>query len=424
MIFTELAEIQFANCLSAAAGPDRAFREKAWAEFKRQGLPSTKNEAWKYSSLAVLNKTQWSESTPNQVVPPAAMKLIRQWKDSFDIAVMINGQLQRKVSALTLESGYEFTALNGPSAFPEVAYVDGIVSLTAALHRGGYHLTVAPGISFPKPLLIIHCVQGDACWSSTLNRVHLGAGSRFQLAEVFVGGTDLYLHTDMTHVALEKSAGLDWVRIQQEGTKASHFSELQAKLASSSQFALTQVNGGAVSARSSVKVDIMEEFAEAHVNGLTFAREHQHIDQRVEINHLAGNSGSTQLFKGVLKDFSRGILNGKIHIARNAQKVNSSQLNHNLLLSSTAEADTKPELEIYADDVNANHGASVGRLDENKLFYLLSRAIPRSQAVQMLAQAFVGDVLMKVQVSKLRQLLSGHVESLLPDFAGQMETIK
>ena len=184
---------------------------------------------------------------------------------------------------------------------------------------------------------------------------------------------------------------------------------------------LGQLNSGAAWARGSLKIDIKGEHCEANIHGLTLARGEQHIDQRVEVNHHAALTTSSQLFKGVLKDHARGVLNGKIFIARDAQKVVSSQLNHNLLLSSTAEADTKPELEIYADDVKANHGASVGQLDEAKLFYLLSRAIPRHEAVQMLARAFAGDVLMKVPALALRELLSEQVAAVLPDFAPQME---
>jgi Fe-S cluster assembly protein SufD len=136
---------------------------------------------------------------------------------------------------------------------------------------------------------------------------------------------------------------------------------------------------------------------------------------------MKGLSESSQLFKGVLKDTARGVLNGKIYIAKDAQKVSSMQLNHNLLLSKGAEADTKPELEIYADDVKANHGASIGRLDEDKVFYLMSRGIPRALAQQMLAHAFVGDVLMKIGPRLLRRFADACVHGWLPDFSADIE---
>ena len=305
-----------------------------------------------------------------------------------------------------------------------MAFEDGFVSLAAAINRGGYHLEVSPGVRLPRPLLIVHCAQGEGAWGATLNRVTLGQGAEFQLAEVFLGGAQSYLRTDITRADLSDEANLTWIRLQRDSAQASHFSELQATLAKSAQISISQVNGACGWARSSLKVNVAGERSEAHINGLSFGRDHQHIDQRVQVSHYAANTTSSQIFKGILKDHARGILNGKIFIAPNAQKVNSSQLNHNLLLSSTAEADTKPELEIYADDVKANHGASVGKMDEDKLFYLLSRGISRAESVQMLARAFVGDVLMKVPVKILRDLLSAEVEALLPDFMSEMETVK
>lgn len=424
MTFSEQAKLQFETRKSAAKPAERGFREKAWAEFERQGLPGKNNEAWKYSSLVALSKSVWQEAPESAEIPEAAARLIREWRSQFDIAVMVNGVLNKRATVVSLESGYEFTALAGADAPPQLTYDDGFVSLAAAVYRGGFNLDVAPGIRFPKPLLIVHIVQGEGAWSSTLNRIALGARAEMQVAEVYIGGAQAYLRTDITKADLSEGAILNWTRAQLESGQASHFSEVQVGLARDAQLSITQINGGAGWARSTLKADIAGEGAEAHINGLSFGRDHRHIDQRVQVNHLVGNTSSSQLFKGVLKDFARGILNGKIYIAQNAQKVNSSQLNHNLLLSPTAEADTKPELEIYADDVKANHGASIGKMDEEKLFYLLSRAIPRKEAVQMLAHAFVADVLMKILSPALREMLSQEVETLLPEFLNQMETVK
>jgi Fe-S cluster assembly protein SufD len=424
MSFTEQAELQFANCMKQARGADKAFRQEAWAEYQRQGLPGRKNEAWKYSSIAALSGKAWAAAAASDEIPATALRLIQEWRGQFDIAVMINGSLNKKASLMTLESGYEFLSLPREESLPAIQYEDGFVPLAAALNRGGYELRVAPGMSIAKPLLIMHCAQGEGSWVPTLNRIHVGRAAELHLAEVYVGPAAAYLRTDITHAEVFEGANLNWIRLQEDSPKASHFSEVQARLKHSAKLSLAQVNGGGGWARGSLKVDIEGEGAEAQVNGLSFGRDEQHIDQRVQLNHHAANSSSSQVFKGVLKDRARGILNGKIFIAPHAQKVNSSQINHNLLLSSTAEADTKPELEIYADDVKANHGASVGKMDEDKLFYLMSRAIPRAEAVQMLAHAFVGDVIMKTPAGLLRELLAFEVEALLPEFLSQMETVK
>ena len=396
----------------------KAFRERAWSEFERQGLPDRHNEAWKYSALTELSRKDWAPAAASDEIPAAAAELLRAWRDEFDVAVLINGVLHKKASRLTLESGYSLGSVAGDL---KMDYDDGFVSMAAAVHRGGYHLHVEDGVAFPRPLLIVNCVQGEGAWASTLNHITLGARAEMQVCEVFVGGAAAYLRTDITQAELGEGAIFSWSRLQQDSPQASHFSEAQARLAKSAQLHLTQVNSGGAWGRHSLKVAIDGEHAEAQVNGLTFGRERQHLDQRVNVLHHAGHSTSSQLFKGVLKDHARGVLNGKIYIARHAQKVNSSQLNHNLLLSPQAEADTKPELEIYADDVKANHGASIGKLDEDKLFYLMSRAIPKDQAMGMLAKAFVGDVLMKIHKPTVRALVTAQIEALLPNFLREME---
>jgi Fe-S cluster assembly protein SufD len=180
---------------------------------------------------------------------------------------------------------------------------------------------------------------------------------------------------------------------------------------------MTQLNFGGKWHRNAIRVNIGGEGAQAHLNGLTLGAGQQHFDQRVVVQHSVGQSESTQLFKGVLQDQAKSTLNGKIFIAKDAQKVASQQYNHNLLLSTGAEANSKPELEVYADDVKANHGATVGQMDTAKLFYLESRGIPREQAKQLLAQAFCSDVLMKVEHRAKRKLAERFTKENLSKFA-------
>lgn len=420
MNFSESVKQQFVQRLSSARGAERGFRERAWAEYERLGLPDRGNEDWKYSSLSAVSARQWSDAVDTSAqIPDTVREWIQAHKVDFEIAVMMNGVFDKRASSLTLESGYEFETPRAPGeAFH---FADGFVALAAAVNRGGYSLKVAPGVVYPKPLLIVHCVSGDGVWAPSMNRVQIGSGAQFNLCEVFLGASRSYLRTDLTLVDLSETAHFRWTRAQMENRSASHFSEVYVAQERNSSLHLTALNAGAEWARTTLTTRLCAEGAEASINGLTFAREDQHIEQRVQVRHLAAHTQSSQLFKGVLKDRARGVLNGKIHIAAGAQKVQSSHLNHNLLLSSQAEADTKPELEIFADDVKANHGATVGRLDEDKLFYLLSRGIPRAVAVNILARAFVSDVLMRMPSRTQRDWLSKQVESTLPEFAAQME---
>ena len=414
MSFTEQLASQFKHLLqTSGSSSERAFREQAWEQYSRLGLPSRSSEAWKYSSLNALTRSAWDLAPRTQIVPAAAAALHDQWASKFDVLIVVNGELCGVPPAGVVPLKFD--------DLRDVEYEDGWIGLSAAVARPGFDLTIAPGVKRVRPLLVIHAMTAEKAWAPSLHRISLGAGAQAEIAEVYLGGRADYMRSEITVARMDRAARLTWVRLQYEDMGANHFSDVQCHLGESADLNMTQINGGAVWSRSTFRADIHGEGAHAHIGGLTFARQQQQCDQRVEVRHRAGNTTSAQLFKGVLKDRARGVLNGKIYIARNAQKVVSSQLNHNLLLSSQAEADTKPELEIYADDVKANHGASIGRLDEDKVFYLMSRGITRRAAQQMLAHAFVTDVLMKIPSAALLQFAQAGVDRILPEFSGDME---
>jgi len=418
MSFTERVASAYKDVLSSAPAGEKRFREDAWAQYSRFGLPDRKTETWKYSNLNALTKTDWHLTGPlsDSAILSEVERLREKWRLQFDIAVILDGSFRKDLS----ETGsYKISALD-LSSISDLQFEDGWGGLSAALAKPGFSLE-ASGDRVERPLLIIQAHSGGTAWSTSVNRIALQSRANMELASISIGPVSKYLRSDITLIELANSSRLSWARLQQESQEAYHFSEVQARLATGARLDLTQLNGGAAWSRTSLRTLISGELGEAHIHGLTFGRASQHIDQRVEVRHASANTSSSQLFKGVLKDSARGVLNGKIVIERNAQKVLSSQLNHNLLLSKTAEADTKPELEIYADDVKANHGASVGRMDEEKLFYLMSRGIPRMQAQEMLAHAFVGDVLMKIESPKLRQFADENVRGWLPEFMSGME---
>lgn len=417
MSFVERAESQFKNILSSAGAGEKRFRESAWKQYSRMGLPGRKTETWKYSSLGALTKSEWNftGALADASILSEVESLKEKWRLRFDIAVLLDGSYRADLSEV---GGYSIRPLE-ISAMPSLSFEDGWGGLSAALACPGYDLAVTTQLT--RPLLIISANSGGLNWATSLNRISVDSNLSAEIALITLGPSEKYLRSDITFVDLKEAAKLSFVRIQQDSFDSFHFSEVHAQVAAGAQLYLTQVNGGSRWSRTSLRAQVTGELGEAHINGLTFGRASQHADQRVEIRHSAANTVSSQLFKGVLKDTARGILNGKIAIERDAQKVISSQMNHNLLLSKTAEADTKPELEIYADDVKANHGASVGRMDEEKLFYLMSRGIPRAQAQQMLAHAFVGDVLMKIEPALLREFADESVRGWLPDFMSGME---
>jgi Fe-S cluster assembly protein SufD len=291
------------------------------------------------------------------------------------------------------------------------SFEDGFVGLSAALSRPVVRLTVPNGIRVLRPVMILHAQVGEGSWDSGYFEITIGESATLNVVDLY-RGDGVYLRTEVARATVAEAGRLNWQRVQNESGQASHFSDVGVKLTAGAQLWLTQVNSGANWSRNTLRADVDGAEAEAHLLGLSFGKDQQHIDQRVVVNHHSSHTSSSQLFKGVLAGRSRGVLNGKIYIAPDAQKVSSRQMNHNILVGSGAEADTKPELEIYADDVKANHGASVGRIDGDKLFYLESRGIPRAEAERLLVEAFAADVVMKVPVPELRSLMETCMKEL------------
>lgn len=414
MSLIQFAEQRFKDLQRHSGVTEKSFRARAWEEFSRLGLPDRKTESWRYSPLTGLSQKEWKPADADLDIWARALLLRDQWKNEFDVLVIQNGRWRKDQSVIS-----ESSSLSNYDFEREVSIEDGFSGLSVAIGQPGFQLRVENGVK-RKPVLVLHVVVGEDVWSTGLHQIIVESEAQLDVAEVFLG-QGRYLRSDQMTLEVGERAHVNWLRVQDDSTLAQHYSVGRAKLSQGGVLNLAQIHSGSVWTRCQLSADIHAVAAEAHLFGLTFARQQQHIDQRVVANHWVGQSFSSQLFKGVLKDRCRAVVNGRIFIAKEAQKVSSSQLNHNLILTPGAEADTKPELEIYADDVKANHGASVGRMDEDKLFYLESRGIRRSEAMQMLAKAFAADVLMKIPSVSLRRLAERTVNDILPEFAEQME---
>ena len=393
------AKNQLDCLLPHAAQAEKALREEAWLRMETLGLPNRRTETWKYSSLAALDKMELPlQSGVGGQLPALWTAWLDAQKKDFDVAVIINGRYQPAASLVSPQVKI------GVSSLSSFSGEDGFSSLSLAVAEPGLRVEVPAGVKVIRPLLVVKYQDHASKWISTFNEVVIGANAELRVAEIFAGGPVKYLRTDLNALRLGENASLQWLRHQRESLEAYHFNETQVHMPQHSRLHFTQVNRGARWLRGHLLVDINGAGAEADVQGLTFLAGEQHNDQRVVLSHRAGQTTSAQLFKGIFKDRSRGALNGKIYIAQDAQKVTSRQYNHNLLLSPGAEVDTKPELEVYADDVKANHGATVGRLDQEKMFYLQSRGLKALEAEQLLSEAFACDIFMKIPDPSLRRL--------------------
>jgi Fe-S cluster assembly protein SufD len=213
----------------------------------------------------------------------------------------------------------------------------------------------------------------------------------------------------VTEVFVAEGARLGHYKLQRESQNAFHVGTIQVHQARDSRYESFSFATGAELSRTNVYTTLAGDAAEAVLNGLYMVDGKQHVDHQTRIEHVAPNCPSHELYKGILDGRSHGVFNGKVYVHPEAQKTDGKQSNNNLLLSAEARVDTKPQLEIFADDVKCTHGATVGRLDDTALFYMRSRGISPSQARRLLTYAFAADVLEKIELVPLRQALEAQV---------------
>ncbi len=234
--------------------------------------------------------------------------------------------------------------------------------------------------------------------------------------ESYLGTNDAeYFNNTVTEIVTAKGARLEHYKLQQEGPRGFHIGNTSVRQHRDSQLASHAISLGGALIRNDIDTELAEEGANVLMNGLYMAAGHQHVDNHTCISHAKPHTTSTEHYRGVLDGHARGVFNGRVVVQPRAQKTEARQANANLLLSDDAEVDTKPELEIYADDVKCSHGASVGQLDENMLFYLRSRAIEEKTAKGLLTFAFADEVIKDIKFAPIRERLESVVVGKLPD---------
>jgi len=244
------------------------------------------------------------------------------------------------------------------------------------------------------------------------NLIVLGANSKANIITQYEGeGNEEGFTNVVTEAVVGPGAKGGLYIIQNEGDSASHINSTQIEQAKDSQFSVVTVTKSGKLVRNNLNYEVNGEGCESNMYGVCFTRGKQHVDNHTFVDHLLPNCNSNELYKGVMNDKSTGVFNGKIMVRRDAQKTNAFQSNQNVLLTDTASIFTKPELEIYADDVKCSHGCTVGQLDEEATFYLQSRGLSKDDATKLLIQAFASDVIEKVEIEALRESLEAFIHN-------------
>jgi Fe-S cluster assembly protein SufD len=373
----------------------QALREAAFQRFAELGFPTTHDEDWRFTSVAPIARTRFGRPAPNGGIKPGDLP-----------ALFVNGRLaaDRLPDGVRLAPREEIEAHLARHASYETA---AFVALNTAFLDEIVALRIERGAVIEGP---VHILYGGPAAAGAPAAVHprtlilAGANSQCSIVESYVGGAGAYLTNAVTELAVGDGAVVDHYKIQTEGLEAFHIGSMFATLGRSANFTSTSISLGAALARHDVTATLSEG-TEATLNGLYVAGGSQHVDNHTTIDHAKPHGSSRELYKGILDGTAHAVFNGRILVRQDAQKTDSKQTNKNLVLYDDATIDTKPELQIFADDVRCTHGATIGQLDAESLFYLQSRGIGRSDARRLLTYAFAQDIVDRIKVRSLRDSL-------------------
>lgn len=405
-------------------------REAALKTFSEAGLPHRRLEEWKYTDLRqVLEKAAFTPAPAHEgavILPESSSAAAFVAIDRYTL-IFVNGRYRADLSRTSrLPKGVELHALADvvheqwvkdlvERRVDDERQAENVVDLNTALMSDGACLRIRKGVKLDKPLHLLF-FAADAGASHTRNLILLENGAEATVFETHIGTQSAF--TDIvTDISLAEGARLNHLKLQDEATDAVHLATTRARLETRSHFSgFTLTIGGGIS-RGQNFVLFAGEGAEAHVNGAYALKGNQHSDQFCVIDHAVPGCTSHTLFKGVLDGSSEGIFQGKVIVRPHAQKTDGRQMTQALLLSRDAAMNAKPELEIYADDVQCAHGSTVGELSRDAIFYLRSRGVPELQARQLLISAFLDEALDLVPHEAARDTL----KSLIADWFAEAQ---
>lgn len=359
-------------------------------------FPTTRNERWKYTRVTkITNKTFASRSG-------VIGKLNLPVQDAYTI-VFVNGFFQPEASSLNLPEGIEVAPLSATVAandlLGELVNTDNNVfaALNTCYATDGAYIHLKAKTIVEKPIQVVHVLSGENTIASTRNVVVSERFSEAEIVQVFLSenASGSFLN-NVTELFVGENARLSFDKLQNETEENFHISTEHVKQAKNSNFKINTItlNGGLV--RNDLFIDVEGENVETHLNGTYVLKGNQHVDNHTTVDHLQPNCESNELYKGVVDENATAVFNGKVFVRPDAQKINAYQSNGNVLLSDSASVNSKPELEIYADDVKCSHGSTTGQLDEDAIYYLRARGISEKSAKALMVTAFIGDVINKI----------------------------
>ena len=396
-------------------------RQCAFQRFQALGFPTTKNEDWHFTSVAPIAEAAYPPRVaPGGDVKPTDLAPFTFGASDWPTIVFVNGVFAPALSSLeALPEGVKVydmaTAFRTDDPLVErhlsrfAAYeLNTFTALNSAFVNDGAVVRIAKEFEVDRPIHILFVSDAIAAKTQSNPRTLIIAerNSKATVIESYVAtGEASYFTNAVTEVLLEDGANLSHLKIQRESPRAFHVGTIEAEQKRDSHYQSFSFATGAALSRTNIYTTLDGEGAGATLNGLYMLDGEQHCDHQTKIEHAQPNCFSRELYKGVLDGASHGVFNGKVYVDPIAQKTDGKQTNKVLLLSERAQVDTKPQLEIFADDVKCTHGATVGRVDETALFYMKSRGVNKELAHRLLTYAFAAEVLETIEIEAVRQEL-------------------
>jgi Fe-S cluster assembly protein SufD len=394
-----------------------AYRQRHWDDVVRSGLPTSRHERWKYADLSFLATQSYAASI--RVSHPELAALVQAHRlanaDSI-LLVSINGHYSAALSDLRLLPAGVIVCNMAEAMQQHTALIQShwsdqqdnfFASMNAAMFSDGLFIHVPAHTTISTPIHCLSLAVGDQSFiAQPKHIVVLGEESKMTLFEDYAAVTDAaYVMNITTHLVLGDTSTLKNYKIQRESKAATHIANTFVRQGQHSQWQATYFSIG-----DEIAAKLDAAGAIASTGGYYYlTQDNQYIDYHIDVDHAAPRSQSEMTFKGVLNGKSRAVFNGRLHVIKDAQKITAHQANHNILLSNQAEVYSKPELEIYADDVKCKHGATIGQLDTEALFYLRSRGIAETEAMQLLLSGFADEILQRVENTRIR----AHIEKVM-----------
>jgi Fe-S cluster assembly protein SufD len=417
-------------------------REDGWARFSAKGFPSTHEEDWRFTNHAALAKTPFRRAAKDEfAVSPAQLEPYRVPGAACQL-VFVNGHFAPELSDLgnlpegllvcslakAIDCGREGCAPEGIEQhlgrYADMGR-DVFTALNTALWEDGAYLRIHRGVALEQPIHLLYVSAGAGAEIATHPRTLIIAedASQAAIVEDYVSlGNESAFSNAVTELAAGQDAVISHFLVERENLASYNVSTLRIEQSRGAQVDSHSILLGGGLVRNNVHPVLNGEGAECLINGLFVGAGHQHIDNFMLVEHARPNCNSRQFYNGILADHARGVFHGRIVVHKDAQKTDAKQTNRNLLLSDDARIDTKPQLEIYADDVKCTHGATIGQIDENQLFYLRSRGFALADARNMLLYAFAAECLDRMKEPAARDFAEKLIRERLQELTSAAQS--